>query len=366
MVGAYSYLHLHSAWTMLELPQHTDMFHNARDWRPDGCLGRVGRGDLARGAAGLGVPFVNLYGSRPLHGLPQVGYDDFQIGRMAAEHLAERGFTNFAFYGLPVEGTVTERWSGFRDTLKEKGFKAGAFNPRREYPPVALQVPMVWAQSESVHRWLAWLPKPAAIFAHNDMLASWIVDACRNLGCHVPDEVSILGAENDDTFALKTAPSLSSIAVPAEVAGFEAARLLDKLMAGEKPPGSPLLFPPKGIVVRHSTDVLAVPDHRIAKAMHFIREHCCEGIGVDHVARQAGLNRRLLERLFHRYFKTSPFQMIRRRQVERVKEYLRQTDMTLAAIAEKTGFTSGMSLNTDFLKRTGTTPGTYRKQFRLQ
>ena len=159
-------------------------------------------------------------------------------------------------------------------------------------------------------------------------------------------------------------PHLSSIAVPAEQIGFEAAKLLDAMLSGGKPPKRPILLPPMGVVTRHSTDVMAIEDNYVVEAMRYIRENASKGIRVKEVAKAVSMSRRLLERRFRKSIGRSPFAEIRRLQIEHIKTVLAQTDKTLEAIAPECGFESIMCMSLAFKKATGKTPGAWRKQFR--
>ncbi len=182
----------------------------------------------------------------------------------------------------------------------------------------------------------------------------------------MPEDVAILGPENDELRCKGVYPPLSSIALPGEQIGFQAAAILDQLLAGEQPPPDPILVPPLHVVSRQSTDILFTDDPQVTEAIHYIREHAHERIGVDDVLNHVKVNRRQLERLFRRVLGRTPHQEICRVRIKLAKQLLTETDLHMQAVAERCGFDSARCLSTNFHGETGMTPSSYRRQFRLQ
>lgn len=363
-LGIYRFARPNLPWDFLNLD--IGGYPQARDWKPDAAIGRAGRPDFAAAARALRIPFVNLYGGEPFQKLPQVGTDNRAIGRIAADYLADLGFKNFAYFGLPKDPSSMDRAAAFTQRLGELGYKADAIDYEKIYPAVDVEPPVRDIFHPTLHQWLAQLPRPVAIYVFDDARALLVSDACRHLGLHVPEEVALLGTGDCEVLCAEAFPPLSSIRLPLEQEGYRAAELLNHLLKGGRPPTQPVLLQPGGITARQSTDTLAVADKQIAIALRFIRENATQGIEVDAVARQAGLNRRYLERRFRSYLQRSPFQEIRRVQMERAKDLLAQTDLTMDAIAEQTGFGGRTRLTVEFSKHAGISPGAYRKQFRTR
>lgn len=363
-LGIYRYARPNRPWDFLNLDIGPAAYDSARHWQPHGGIGRAGRADFAAAARSLRVPFVNLYGGAPFKNLPQVGIDNQAIGRAGAEYLADLGFKHFAYFGLRGDPASDDRGRAFAQALAERKFKAEVIDFNRRYPEVNIEAPLIHPEEPILHRWLAQLPRPVAIFVCDDRRALLVSEACRHLGLHVPEEVAILGTGDHEVLCFEAYPPLSSLRLPLEQEGYRAAELLEHLIKGGKPPAQPVLLQPGGITVRQSTDTLAVSDAQVAAALRYIREHACQGIEVETVARHAGLNRRYLERRFRAYIQRSPFQEIRRVQMERVKDLLAQTDLTIDAIADQTGFGGRTRLTVEFSKHIGQSPGAYRKQFR--
>lgn len=329
-----------------------------------GFLGMFGREDYAGYMGRLGVPFVSVYGGPPFPGIPQVGTDDRAIGEMAAEHLARPGIVSFGYFGIPQSCASKARWDGFSAFLQNMGLGAVPFDsclerkPARRYPLSRL---IPWEQT--IYSWLENLLKPAAVFCHDDLRACWISGACARMGLRVPDEVAILGVGDDPGYVHAVTPHLSSIKTPSVREGALAANALLDMISGKPAPADPIYLMPEAVVHRASTDILRVGNSHVAKAVRFIREARGIGISVDDVAARSGCCRKVLERLFRMHLGSTILTDIRREQIEQVRTSLRMTSISIEQIAEECGYTSLNHLARDFKKRTGTSPGVYRKQF---
>jgi LacI family transcriptional regulator len=213
--------------------------------------------------------------------------------------------------------------------------------------------------------WLTSLEKPCAVFASNDQLGFWILDAARRAGISAPEEIAVIGAENDKTLCETAWPPLSSVQLRGQSVGYAAARMLDEWMQRKTRPHAVTLLPPGDIIVRQSSDIVAVEDARIARALQFIRERAIANISVDDVAREVALSRSALERRMKALIGRSPGEEITRIRFSHVERLLTQTDLTLDAIAERAGFKHPQYMAEAFHKRTGMTPGVYRRQNRV-
>lgn len=300
-----------------------------------------------------GVPLVNV--ARTLDddtlaslNLPSVLPDDGAIGGLAYAYFHDRGFRNFGFCGHP-----TAAWSRAR----EKAFAAGA---ARDGLPchsahVADAVPADWVRS---------LPLPAAILAGNDRYAWHAVDACRDVGLRVPEDVAVLGVDDDVLLTDMVRPTLSSVKPAAFNVGFEAGRVLSSLLQGAKVSSRPLLVPPEGVVTRHSTDVLVIEDEAALAAARFIRENAARLISIDDVVDAAATGRRTLERRFKAAFGRSLHDELRRVRLDRAMRLLRETSLDMPTVAEQCGFSGQARFSTVFRQHTGTTPTDFRRRAR--
>lgn len=329
-----------------------------QSWRGNGILTRTGSKAQARAVLNARVPAVELRTARFTPSVPFVGVDNRKVGEMVVEHLLERGFRRFGLYALDSEDFFRERCANFVDSLAERGFACDIYAA----PPHA-ERPAHWErQQDELTRWVRGLAKPVGVMACTDQLGFWLLDACKRAGASVPEELAVLGVENDESLCTMATPGLSSVALDTQRTGFVAAELLARLMRGKRRSAAPTLIEPLGIVTRQSSDVVAVEDELLAQALRYIREHACEGINVDDVLRTTPVSRSKLERDLRKLLGRSPNAEIRRVQLREVQRLLLETDLNLTAIAGRTGFAHVQYLCESFKKLFGQTPGEWRKK----
>jgi len=327
-----------------------------KHWRGDGILTRSGSQAMVDAVCETGAPTVEMRATRLRHNFPFIGIDNRAMGQMVAEHLLERGFRRFGVYEIDIEGYFEERRDNFIETLRAAGYPCSVFHAQGHR-----ERPAEWEkQQDHLARWVAGLEKPVGLLACTDQLGFWLLDACNRAGVAVPEEAAVVGAENEESLCTMSTPPLSSVRFPGERMGYEAAALLDRMMAGELAPQEPTLIPPLGIVTRQSSDVVAVEDHDVAEALRFIREHAREGITVEDVLRRVAMSRSALERRMRETIGRTPKSEILRVQINLVRELLADTDLTLAAIAHKAGFRHPQYMAEVFKQKLGQTPGEYR------
>ncbi len=304
------------------------------------------------------IPLIDLNDSPPIHGFPKIRPDNVAIGHMGAEHFLERGFKNFAFCGL-TETWAQERRAGFVEALRRA--KKACAVMEEDY----FHTDPNWDRDQKLRiaRWLQGLPRPVAIMGCNDLRAWQIVSVCQEEGFLVPGDVAVLGANNDYLRCSFGDPALSSVASDRQLAGYRAAELLGKMMeAGISSGNEDIRIDPLRVVVRHSTDVLAVEDRQIIQAVQYIRQFACRGISADAVAEHVGVSRHALERKFRQTMGRSPHGEIRNVQIARIKELLVETDLPLKIIAEKVGISHTEYVNVMFSRIVGVTPGVFRRE----
>ncbi len=333
-------------------------------WRGDGVIARVEDYELAGMIAKLGVPAVDLRGLLGDLPMPVLETDDEDVVDLAVDHLLERGFRHFAFCGFDGANYSDKRSAFFVRRLAEEDLPCNVYVPpeRLESKAAFQQEELGLRHEEDVARWIEGLPKPVAVLACNDIRAQQILNVCRQHGIDVPDQVAVLGVDNDEVLCELSDPPLSSVIPNTERIGYEAAECLAKMMAGGPRPASTIHVPPLGVATRRSTEVLAIEDRHIAAAVRFIREHACEGINVSDILSAVPLSRSVLERRFVAFLGRGPKAEILRVQIERAKELLKVTDFPLNVLAEKSGFRHSEYLSVIFKKKTGMTPGRYRAQ----
>ena len=209
--------------------------------------------------------------------------------------------------------------------------------------------------------WIKKLPKPLGVMTGNDPRGIQLLDACRRAGVAVPEEVAVVGVDNDELVCELAYPPLSSVVPDAVRIGYEAAALLDRLMKGEPAPAAMQTIPPEGLAIRQSSDVTAIADPRLADALRFIREHACDGIGVNDVLDHLAVSRSVLQRLFRKHFDRTILDTITGVRIARVKQLLTETDMPLADIARRAGFSYMEYLSSTFRRQTGWTLSAFRR-----
>ena len=296
-------------------------------------------------------------------GRPRVYYDNERIGRMAAEHFLERAFKHVAYLNCGNYWMEVERMPIFRRTLEAAGCHYHEI-PYYQCFPLLARGPL--RSHQRAHEWLVKtlreLPKPLGIAASTDDLACRLLRACDDADLSVPEEVAVLGCDDNPTVCDYALVPLSSVDADWERIGYEGARLLDRLMDGKRAPRAPILIPPKGVVTRLSTHVLAVPDVAIARAVRFIWEHYPDAIGTSEVAAAAGLSRRTLERGFHKHLGQSVNHEITQVRVERAKQMLLGTKLKAHEVALQCGFSDVVHLSKAFHRLTGSRPSKFRRQ----
>ena len=326
----------------------------------DGILARVVTQQMGRILLESGLPSVNV-GRVRNSALPAVYLDDEEVGRIAARYLLQADVPAFGYCGVPWGWYSQLREAGFVETLRAANRTVNVFAGVPQYHQGLDRK----AQDQRLDAWLQQLPKPVGIMASDDNRARDVIEACHRAGLRVPDDVAIVGAGNDPLICDMTDPPLSSVAIAAERVGYESARLLAQLMAGQPPQAAhPTVIPPVGMVVRFSTKSLTSADAEVAQAIEFIRDQVHAGISVDDVLRVVPLSRRTLEMRFRGALGRSPAEEIRRVRIERAKRLLVETDAGMAADAQASGFSSANQLCETFRREAGVSPTRYRRQFR--
>jgi len=305
-------------------------------------------------------PSVIVATSKPVAGIPVIMADQGRVAALAAEHFSDLGLHHCAFAGSGSPAAKL-RLAGYRKAILETGGTLHEFSHdiRTELAPATWQETM-----REMQRWVRTLPKPVGIFASEDECARQVLMACQSSGVLVPEEAAILGVDNDDLICEITHPSLSSIDHGAFDIGYRAAGILHRMMDGEKITEDIMTVPPRALVVRQSTDMMAMQDTRVRDAVRFIREHTRESISVNDVATHVALGRRHLEVLFSKELKRTIHDEIVRQRINRAKQLLAETDRSMEWIAENSGYNYLSRLSAQFKAETGLTPMQYRRQAR--
>ena len=348
-----------SPWSFLiAWPEMTPLKVVAK-WAPDGIIAKMYTPRMIAALRRFKVPVVNTTNIAGDRTIPRAAVDEEAVGRMAAEHFLERGFRNFAYVGYRQQRSESARKEWFRATLRRAGYGCHAYTGIDLF---ALRPGGTWGfRDKKLIAWLTALPKPVAIFLYHDVLAWEILEVCRSIGLRVPEDVALLGADDDELFCDLSQPPLSSIAYPAERIGFAAAGLLDGLLRRRPAPKKPVLIAPVGVVTRQSTDMVAIEDRELAAAVRFIRQNGSGPIGVKSILNHVQISRRTLEQKFRETLGRSPLDEIIRVRVEQARQLLARTDLSMPEIAARSGFSNAERLSVVFKDKTGISPTQYRK-----
>jgi LacI family transcriptional regulator len=343
-----------------------DMIYDATipvGWRGDGILSFVGHWeDLAKYVISAGVPVVEISSVRKDLGIPCVMEDNEAIGRLGAEHLLERNFKNFVWAPFCDDAVNEERFRGFAASVRAGGFDCVRLLPVNTRRSTRLSRHVNWTLRR---RWVIHtirsLRYPLGVFCYNDCVAADIVDACIEAEIQIPDQVAVLGVDNDPVICDCVQVPLSSVRHDLEGMAYEAAALLDRLINGESPPEIPRRISPKGVVTRKSTEVLAVEDARVGAALRFIQGNFSGGnLSVDDVVAHCGVPRRSLERAFRQELQRTILHEILRVRLNHAQKLLETTSLSVTDIAARSGFVSLNHFFRVFHGRSGLTPRAFR------
>jgi len=360
--GIARYVEQHGPWSMFfEERGLNDPIPNwFKDWKGDGIISRTVRKADLRRLQSTGLPMIELYADSSLD-IPCVYVDSGAITEMAVEHFLERGLRNMAFFCNDRNHWIDERRESFVTELERRGLVCAVFAASSERQKD-------WSQQverREVTCWLRSLPKPCGIFCASDLYAARIMNICRSVGIAVPEQIAVLGVDNDPVLCSVCFPPLSSIDLGCPRIGYEAASMLDRLMSGKNCRKNKKFLMPERLVARQSTDVLNVDDPDLAKAIQYIRQHACMGLRVAEVATALGFSRRALEKQMQRFVQRTPKEEIMRLRMERARMLLQQTDMSVEQICRKSGFASFKYFARAFRREIGLTPREYRKRHRI-
>jgi len=303
------------------------------------------------------TPVVNTYAGHKIPPFPQVDISNYLAGKMAAEFFIQKGFRSFLCLEHPY---ASARCNGFQETLRSIGFDSKRFSQGGH----GTDAPPNREVTDQIIKQIRKLPGPVALYCEYDECAPDLIEALHRHKIHVPNDVAVLGTQNDDLICESSFPTLSSIKLPYEEVGYEAARILDLLLRGKKGPAKPIQLDPLCVVERQSTEILAFANKNVQKALTYIQKNACGPIKVPEVARESGLSLRVLQEQFRASLGYPLREEIRRVRIARAKELLRDTDLTLDEISEQAGWIDKSSLAHSFRSATGMTPGNFRKQFK--
>lgn len=335
-----------------------------RRLRATGVIGRILTAAFARKLLSAGVPVMGIdvpgpEDAEPFSQISQIRTESHEVGRMAAEHFLERGFHHFAFCGFSQRDWSERRQEGYRQRLAEADLACDVYQPKSPRRRLS------WHEERpAVLSWLQSLPKPVAVMACNDDRGRQILEASLLGRLTVPDDVAVVGVDDDHVVCNLSNPPLSSVAFGLEQAGYQAAETLSRLMAGTIHEPQRIQVDPLWVVSRRSTDVIATEDRHVGVALRFIRDHIRQSIGVSDIVAASGISRRNLEIRFRRALGRSIRGEIQRMRLIYTRQLLLDTHLPAGRIAELAGFGSLPYLSSVFHRAMGVTLAEYRRRLR--
>ncbi len=302
----------------------------------------------------LGIPAViSTYMSEKIPGMTTVVGDCKGAGIMAAEHLLERGFKKFAYCGLDNMYWSHERRASFQERLSQYGCSVEVYKqPNTKTNEQAFLV-----------EWLKKLPKPIGLMTCTDDRSQDIVEACKLAGIHIPEEIAVIGVDNDELICGLSNPPLSSVALNATKAGYEAAEALDHLMKGGKNEERVIVASATHIASRQSTDIMAIDDAEVASAIRYIRQNSKKIIQIGDVVEITSLSQRALQQRFRKILGRTIHDEIKRARIDMICKMLLNTKKTVSQIAFELGFFGDDHIARYFKKEKGMSPKEYRKVY---
>jgi LacI family transcriptional regulator len=308
----------------------------------------------------LGIPTVIAATDDQYPGVTSIDVNDWQVGAEAARAFAQAGYQSFACLGNATHYS-DQRIEGFRRELGNSAqvsiHQEEAFNEVRYSEDFA-------QPCEALHSWLESLPKPVGIFAVHDPLGRFLCGVSREMGLRIPEEVAVIGANNDDLVCGLSYPMLSSVSIPWDTIGEAVGEAVRSLLSGDPSPTEPILVPSGGVVLRHSANHLAVEDPTLRRAMTYFSEHIQEPITIEILCNDLRIARRGLEQKFREYFHCTPWEMLCKLRVTRAKQLLTETNHPISIISELSGFNDPERMAVVFKRVEGIPPSSFRKRVR--
>jgi LacI family transcriptional regulator len=367
--GIRHYALRHGNWHLISSPptlagaeESALTLRSMQGWRGDAMIiASNNRAELLR-ARKMQIPVVNLAGGlRESHGVPRVMVNHFLAGKMAADHLLERGLRHLAFFGWSNLWYSSQRYAGFLERARRAGAACEAYlitagvEPDRSWP----------RRIAGPAKWLASLPQPCGVFAVHDYRAQFLLEACEEAGRRVPEDLALIGMDNDETICEHSVPKITSVSRNSEQVGWEALALLERLLDGERPPTQDLLLDPDGVVTRQSTDMLYCADPLVRRAIDLLRENLRIQINVAALSERLGVSKRTLEMRFREFAASSPHEVATRLRVQRAKTLLQLPERrTIEETALACGFGTPATFYAAFQRVTGESPAAFRKKLR--
>lgn len=326
-------------------------FQMPHNWNGDGIITSLNNNErIIQFINEADVPVVDISSWREDVDIPRVTADNFNIGEVAAEHFLEMGHHNFAWFALSQNPVGKERYEGFRNSLKDAGFDLVRLDRSRAQ------------DGPTIMQRLLELPKPTALFCKSDYDAAWICDLCYSANLKIPDQIAVLGVDNNELICENQPIPLSSINHNLERIGYEGASMLERLMNQESNDKATTLIRPDGITIRRSTNSLVVTDQLVSETLTYLEQNLHRPISTDNIAEAFGTTRKKLETRFRQQLHSTIRDKLIRMRIDKSKAMLKEGNKAIEDIAVLTGFCHASHFSNTFKKLTGMAPTSYKRK----
>lgn len=343
-------------WAVLHYLPYSNLDWLVNEWEPTVVV--LGPEFDAQAIARLAsAALVSVTVDRTNERAASVCIDEERIGALAAEHLLKKGIRHVTTFRYDESPFAVARERAFLEQARAAGAQVAAGWGGDDYAPADRG-----ERPRAIQAWLGALPKPCGVFACTDGWGRVVARYAREAGLRVPEDLALVGADDDVFVCELISPPLSSVMIPWHEVGRQAATFVRLSLAGQAIAGKSVVVSPIAVTARRSSDVLAVEDELVRQAVVWIREHADRRLTVPMVARAVGGGRQRLERRFRRALDRTVQEEIRRAHVEAAKYWLSETRVSMAEVAKRSGFTNASLLNSAFQRELGIPPGTYRRR----
>ena len=362
--GITRYSKDHGPWTFCRMPAYyresigiDGILQWAKEWEADGIIGQFYNDAEVKKFVQAKIPVIAQDFKERFTDIPNITGAYRETGKLGAEYFLKKGFKNFAFYGFNNIVWSRERAQGFEERVQEAGYNVHSYQAKDED-----SADLWYYKPSALSEWLKSLPKPVALMTCDDNQGHHVTEAARHAGIRIPDEVAVLGVDNDEMVCDLSDPALSSIELDTEKGGYEAARLMEKMIKSKKICLGDIVVKPTQVVTRHSTDVFASKDKYVVNALKYIHGNLDKNLKVDQVLREVPLSRRSLEKRFMLTTGYPVYEYIYNQRIEKFTQKLLETDMTIFEIALDLGLSDSKNIARQFKQIKGVTPMEYRKK----
>lgn len=367
--GVTRYSHEFGPWAFCRMPSYyretkgiEGILDWAKEWKANGIMGQFYNDSDPKRLLDAGIAVVAQDFKEPHSTVPNITGDYFKTGQIGAEYFLRKGYEHFAFYGFKDIVWSRERGQGFEQRLAQAGHAVHYFEHTRRSKSRELW----YYKPSALSKWLKSLPKPIALMTCDDNQGMHITEACRLTKIRIPEEVAVLGVDNDEMLCNLSDPPLSSIGLDTVKGGYEAARLLDRMIQTKNKEYYDIVVKPTQVVTRNSTDIYATKDEYIGMALKFVHNNMDKNLKVENVLEQVPLSRRSLEKRFQKVTGYPVYEYIFNLRIEKFTNKLLETDLTIFEIAVDLGLNDSKNIARQFRQVKGCTPVEYRKKYLIE